>query len=72
MSEVLVQKNLETVRRIRKEKRLPVQDIINCLNLKTKSAYYRKELGINDFSLEEAKILSDLLSVSIEELFFAI
>jgi transcriptional regulator with XRE-family HTH domain len=68
---MLVKVNLETVRQLRKSKNVHVQDIIHALNLKTMSAYYRKELGINDFSLDEAKVLADMLGTSIEELFFA-
>lgn len=70
MSEVLIKINLETIRNLRKEKKISVKEIIESLKLKTKSAYYRKELGINDFKLEEAKILACMLKTSIEQLFF--
>jgi DNA-binding XRE family transcriptional regulator len=55
---------------LRKSKNIKVEDIMNTLDLKTKSAYYKKENGQIRFSLEEARLISELFKLSIEELFF--
>jgi DNA-binding XRE family transcriptional regulator len=60
----------QKLKKLRKEREIPVSEIIKILGLKTKSAYYKKETGALDFSLEEAKLLSELFDLSIESIFF--
>lgn len=57
------------VRRLRIEKEVPVQEIMKVLNLETPQAYYKKELGMIKFSLEDAIKISKLFDMEIEEIF---
>lgn len=41
----------------------------NLLGLKTAAAYYKKESGTINFSLEEAKKIAEHLEMPIEEIF---
>ena len=60
----------EKLRKKRLEKDIKVKDICEALNLKTESAYYKKETGNVPFTLEEGKIIANLLSEPIESIFF--
>lgn len=55
---------------IRNQKNISIETIIQTLGLKTKAAYYKKEKGMTRFTLKEAKLLSNLFNMSIEEIFF--
>jgi len=61
---------MNKIRKIRKEKNISVEEIMKHLGINTFATYYRKETGIIKYSLDEAKLLSDLFEMSIEELFF--
>ena len=58
------------LRRIRLEKDIPVERITESLGLETKAAYYKKETGNVKFSLDDAKKISELFHMSIEDIFF--
>ena len=58
------------VRELRMSKGISTHQIISLLGLKTLQAYYKKELGYNRFTLEEAKKISKLLDVPIEDINF--
>ena len=60
----------ENLRKIRKEKNITALEIAKKIGLKTEGAYYKKETGNVPFTLEEGKIISDMLKVPIEEIFF--
>lgn len=62
--------NVENVCKIRKEKNIPVTDMVKLLGLKAESAYYKKEKGYIKFSLLEARLISVRFGMSIEEIFF--
>ena len=53
----------ENLRKIR-------QEISEKLGLKTEGAYYKKETGSVPFTLEEGKIVADILGMPIEDIFF--
>lgn len=60
----------EYLRKTRKEKKISVKEIIKALkNLKTESAYYKKENGYIPFTIDECEKISNLLGEPIEELF---
>lgn len=61
----------QKVRRLRIEKEIPLKEIVNALGLETPQAYYKKELGMNRFSLEDAAVISKLFSMQIEEIFLS-
>lgn len=58
------------LRSIRKQKDIPVTSILDALGLETLAAYYKKETGLVKFTLEEAKKISELFGLSIDEVFF--
>ena len=60
----------ETLRKIRQEKNIKAKDIADRLGLKTEGAYYKKETGSVPFTLEEGKIIADILQMPIEKIFF--
>lgn len=60
----------ERLRQIRQEKNIKATEIAKSLGLKTDGAYYKKETGLVPFTLKEGKIISDILNMSIEEIFF--
>jgi transcriptional regulator with XRE-family HTH domain len=60
----------EKLRKIRKEKNISAIEIAEKIGLKTEGAYYKKETGNVPFTLEEGKIISDMLELPIEEIFF--
>lgn len=60
----------EKLREIRQEKNIKAKEIAEKLGLKTEGAYYKKETGNVPFTLEEGKIISDMLEMPIEEIFF--
>ena len=61
----------EKLRKVRQEKNIKAKEIAEKLGLKTEGAYYKKETGNVPFTLEEGKIISDMLNMPIEEIFFA-
>jgi transcriptional regulator with XRE-family HTH domain len=60
----------ERLRKLRQEKNIKVKDLAEKMGLKTEGAYYKKETGNVPFTLEEGKIISDVLEMPIEEIFF--
>jgi transcriptional regulator with XRE-family HTH domain len=59
----------ERLRKLRQEKNIKVKDLAEKMGLKTEGAYYKKETGNVPFTLEEGKIISDVLEMPIEEIF---
>ena len=60
----------ENLRKLRQEKNIKAKQIAEKLGLKTEGAYYKKETGSVPFTLEEGKIVADILQMPIEEIFF--
>ena len=60
----------EKLRRLRQEKGIKAVEFATKLELKTEGAYYKKETGKVPFTLEEGKIVSEILGLPIEEIFF--
>ena len=60
----------EKLRKIRQEKNIKAKDIAEKIGLKTEGAYYKKETGSVPFTLEEGKIIADMLQMPIEDIFF--
>ena len=60
----------ERLRKIRQEKNIKAKDIAEKLGLKTEGAYYKKETGTVHFTLQEGKIVSEIIGLPIEEIFF--
>lgn len=58
------------LRLIRTEKSVTAKKMSELLSLKTKAAYYKKEIGMVNFTLNEAKIVADFFGMPIEEIFF--
>lgn len=61
----------EKLRQIRQKNGIKAKDIAHRLGLKTEGAYYKKETGNVPFTLEEGKIISEIIGLPIEEIFFA-
>jgi len=59
----------EKLRRIRNERNISALEMAKLLGLKTAAAYYKKENGTINFTLEEAKKVADYLKMPIEEIF---
>lgn len=57
------------LRKIRNERNISALEMANLLGLKTAAAYYKKENGTINFTLEEAKKIADYLKIPIEEIF---
>lgn len=57
------------LRRARKEKGIPAQEMAELLGLQTKAAYYKKETGATKFTLDEARLVADMLGMPIEKVF---
>lgn len=60
----------DTLKSIRKEKHVTCDEMSKLLDLKTRSAYNKKENGNVPFSLEEAKRISVFFNMPIEVIFF--
>ena len=60
----------EILQSLRKEHGITHKEMAELINLKTASAYCKKELGYVPFSLQEAKIVADFFGKRIEEIFF--
>ena len=60
----------ENLRLIRNNNLISADDMCKLLELKTKAAYYKKENGSVNFTLSEAKKISDFLKLPIDEIFF--
>lgn len=60
----------KNLRRLRREKNVPVSELKQLLNLKTDAAYYKKERGAIKFSVEEAKIIAEFFGMPMEIIFF--
>ncbi|SKC61808.1 helix-turn-helix transcriptional regulator [Maledivibacter halophilus] len=60
----------DNLREIRKSKSISASHMKKLLGLKTEGAYYKKESGIIKFSLDEAKKISEMLGMKIEDIFF--
>lgn len=61
----------QVLKDLRLEQNITQQEMAELINLKTASAYWKKEAGHIPFSLQEAKIIADFFDKPIEELFFA-
>lgn len=60
----------ENLRKLRKEKEVKPIILAKKMGLKTEAAYYKKETGKVPFTLEEGKIVADLIGLPIEVIFF--
>ena len=60
----------EKLRKIRQDKNIKALEIAKKIGLKTEGAYYKKETGRVPFTLEEGKIVADMLDMPIEKIFF--
>ena len=60
----------EELRKIRQQKNIKAKEIADKIGLKTEGAFYKKETGIVPFTLEECKIISEMLGLPIEKIFF--
>lgn len=60
----------EKLRKTRQEKNIKAIELATALGLKTEGAYYKKETGVVPFTLTEGKIISDIIGLPIEEIFF--
>lgn len=60
----------EKLKKLRKEKNIKPVEFAIALGLKTEGAYYKKETGKVPFTLAEGKIVSDIIGLPIEEIFF--
>lgn len=58
------------LRELRKSKNVPVKKLANALGLKTAGAYYKKEYGMSKITIEEAKIIAEVLEASLDEIFY--
>lgn len=58
------------LRQIREEKGFTCEAMAAFLGLQTKSAYSKKERGRVPFTLQEAKKISEIFGMGIEEIFF--
>jgi transcriptional regulator with XRE-family HTH domain len=63
-------KVFENLRKIRQERNIKAKEIAEKLGLKTEGAYYKKETGSVPFTLTEGKIVSEIIGLPIEEIFF--
>jgi len=61
----------EKLRTIRNNKSVSAREMAELLGLKTAAAYYKKETGAIRISMFEAKLISERLNMSIEDIFFA-
>ncbi len=64
-----VKYSLSKVKEVRSKHNFTKSEVAKYLNL-TLNGYSMKERGKRKFTLDEAKMLSDLFDISIEELFF--
>ena len=60
----------EKLRKIRQEKNIKAKEIAEKIGLETEGAYYKKETGKVPFTLKEGRIISEMLELPIEEIFF--
>jgi putative transcriptional regulator len=58
------------LRNIRNNNSISAEKMCKLLGLKTKAAYYKKENGNVNFTLSEAKKISEFLKMTIDEIFF--
>ena len=60
-----------SLKKFRLENNVDITTIMNIWNLKTKAAYYKKENGSVNITLEEARKASRYFRKTIEDIFFA-
>lgn len=60
----------EKLRNERIKQGVPVNELCELLGLSTLAAYYKKETGKINFTLTEAKIISERLNHTVEDIFF--
>jgi DNA-binding XRE family transcriptional regulator len=60
----------ETLRAIRKERGISVNEMCAVIGLETESAYYKKETGFAKLSLVEARKIANHFNLDIESIFF--
>lgn len=58
------------LRYVRREKHISALDMAKGIGLRSGTAYLKKETGKVRISLQEAKIISEMLDMSIEALFY--
>ena len=58
------------LRKIRQNKNIKASEMAKKIGLKTEGAYYKKESGRVPFTLNEGKLVADMLDMSIEDIFF--
>lgn len=58
------------LREIRQNKNIKASEMAKEIGLKTEGAYYKKESGRVPFTLEEGKIVADMLDMPIDDIFF--
>lgn len=58
------------LRIIRNNNFISAKKMCDLLGLKTKAAYYKKENGNVNFTLTEARKISEFLGMTIDEIFF--
>lgn len=57
------------LRKIRKEKKVSVEEFAKLIE-RTENVFYKKEMGLIPFTLEEAKLVADRLKKTIDYIFF--
>lgn len=60
----------KNLRKIRQSKKIKASEMAKKIGLKTEGAYYKKESGRVPFTLEEGKIIANMLDMSIDDIFF--
>lgn len=60
----------ENLKKIRKQNNISCKTMSELLQLKTASAYFKKENGTVPFTLMEGKIISSFFKKPIEKIFF--
>lgn len=58
------------LKEVREERGITQQQMAKILGYKHKSGYSKLELGERKISIEQAKLISDFFSMSIEDIFF--
>jgi len=62
--------NLEKIKKLRKEKKISLEEMAHILGYESQNGYYYLEVGRGRFTAETLAKVADILGVSIDSLFF--
>jgi DNA-binding XRE family transcriptional regulator len=61
----------DNLKQLRADRGISISKMAEIIGVKTIGAYYKKESGLNNFSLLDSKKISDYFGLTINDIFFS-